>query len=92
MPKTRFKYKSLIKTGNLKVVSLVAQSSLNHLSQFETSKKTMAYRILTYTSKNEFFVIDVFKRPKKGGAGALGSNIGSGKEGNVSSQSSRVLT
>jgi hypothetical protein len=57
MPKSRFKYKSLIKTGALKVVSMVG------------CVQPGQYRILTYTSKNEFFVIDVSKGSllKKGG-------------------------
>lgn len=54
MPKSRFKYKSVIKTGGLKIVSMV------------TCVVPGQYRILTYTSKNEFFVIDVSKGFKKG--------------------------
>ena len=54
MPKSRFKYKSVIKTGALKIVSMVGCVSEGQ------------YRILTYTSKNEFFVIDVSKGGKRG--------------------------
>jgi hypothetical protein len=59
MPKSRFKYKSVIKTGPLKIVSTVNCVVLGQ------------YRILTYTSKNEFFVIDVSKGQKKGLSKAL---------------------
>lgn len=59
MPKSRFKYKSVIKTGALKIVSTV--------NCFVPGQ----YRILTYTSKNEFFVIDVSKGMKKGLSKAL---------------------
>lgn len=54
MPKSRFKYKSVIKTGALKIVSMV------------NCVVPGQYRIMTYTSKNEFFVIDVSKGLKKG--------------------------
>ena len=54
MPKSRFKYKSVIKTGALKIVSMVG------------CVQPGQYRILTFTSKNEFFVIDVSKAMKKG--------------------------
>ncbi len=59
MPKSRFKYKSVIKTGALKIVSMV-----NCVIPGQ-------YRIMTYTSKNEFFVIDVSKGLKKGVPKAL---------------------
>jgi len=42
----------------MKIVSLVSQSA-NPTNSGSPSQ--MGYRILTYTSKNEFFVIDVSK-------------------------------
>jgi hypothetical protein len=53
MPKCRFKYKSVIKSGALKRI----------VSRVIAVEK--GYRIMTYTSKNEFFVIDVSKAVNK---------------------------
>jgi hypothetical protein len=65
-PQTRFKYKSLIQQGALKIVSLVKQAPLISTSSSSSASSSSAhtslgYRILTYTSKNEFYVIDLTK-------------------------------
>jgi len=57
--KTRFKYKSVIKQGVLRLVSLVSQKEPNK----DQSKP--GYRVLTYTSKNELYVIDIGKSKKQ---------------------------
>ena len=50
--KTRFKYKSMIQQGEMRIVSQIYQK--------ENSSKENAlpsFKLLTYTSKNEFYVI-----------------------------------
>jgi len=55
--KTRFKYKSLISQGEIKVYSLISQQD----SCSPDSEGALCHRVLTYTSKNEFYVIDIKK-------------------------------
>lgn len=59
-PKNRFKYKSLIQQGEMRVVSLVAK-----LNSFQNEGSLGNYRVLAYTSKNEFYVIDLLNSLKK---------------------------
>ena len=48
----------MIKQGELRLVSLVLQKPNEQFS------KSSSYRMFTYTSKNEFYVVDLFKDKK----------------------------
>lgn len=63
VPKTRFKYKSMMKQGELKIVSIVNRKDC---IKTQSGKEGYVYRVLTYTSKNEFFVIDIKKNIRGG--------------------------
>lgn len=62
VPMNRFKYKSMIKQGELKIVSMVTQFEINSERQ---QKNKYGYKILAYTSKNEFYVIELDKSKKQ---------------------------
>jgi hypothetical protein len=67
--KTRFKYKSMIKQGEMIIVSQIYQNESNSKSDHQSNGNNLGsnnngYRLLTYTSKNEFYVINVQKGHK----------------------------
>ncbi|CDW73531.1 UNKNOWN [Stylonychia lemnae] len=59
IPVSRFKYKSLIKQGEIRIVSLISQRQNQESNNHKSSEsKDLNFRILTFTSKNEFYVIN----------------------------------
>lgn len=60
----------MIKQGELRLVSLVLQKPNEQFS------KSSSYRMFTYTSKNEFYVVDLFKDKKQSQIKVDGEDIG----------------
>ena len=58
--KSRFKYKSIIQQGEMRVVSLISKKHGYHEQGVLGN-----YRTLAYTSKNELYVIDILNPSSK---------------------------